>query len=176
MSEIFFNGFGKQYIKPENKKIRKRSSVYAIVHIKDIDKYVFIVPNANIKKDFFKLAGGGIKKEENIDQALNREIIEEIGYPLNDNFKKIKDFSYVFNFKPMRDTDEYWHNFQTYCLFEVENLNQTGYPSMSWISEEENIPVELLSLDYIKNNLNNFHFTIQLAIENLILNNIEIHA
>ena len=170
MSEIFFNGFGKQYLKPEDKTIRERYSVYGIVHVKDINKYLFIVPNANIKIDFFKLVGGGIKQGEDLYQAINREMIEEIGYPLNDNFKKVDELSYKFNFKPIRDTDEYWCNYQTYYLFEVDTFDQTGYPSTSWIAEEEDFPVELLDFDYIKNNLSNFHFTIQLAIDKLILN------
>lgn len=170
MSDIFFNGFGKQYLKPTHKETRERYSAYAIVHIKDIDKYLFIVPNAEIKKDFFKLAGGGIKKNEDILEALNRELIEEVGFPLNKHFKKTDEISYKFNFKPMRDTDEYWYNYQTYYLFEVDKFEQTNYPDLSWISEEENLPVILLDVDYIKSNLNNFHFTIQLAIQNLIFN------
>lgn len=169
MSEIFFNGFGVQYLKPEHKEIRERHSVYAIVHVKDIDKYLFIVPNKKIKKDFFKLAGGGIKKNENMLEALNRELIEEVGFPLNENFKKVEELSYKFNFKPMRDTDEYWHNYQTYYLFEVDKFENTGYPSESWVSKEENIPVHLLDLKYIIKNMKNFHFTIQVAIEKLIL-------
>lgn len=170
MSEIFFNGFGVQYLKPEHKEIRERHSVYAIVYVKDINKYLFIVPNKEIKKDFFKLAGGGIKKNESMLEALNRELIEEVGFPLNENFKKVKELSYKFNFKPIRDTDEYWYNYQTYYLFEVDKFEHTGYPSESWTSNEENIPVVLLDFKYIIKNMNNFHFTIQVAIEKLILN------
>ncbi len=169
MSEIFFNGFGKQYLKPEHKSIRERYSAYSLVHIKDINKYLFIAPNVKIKEDFYKIIGGGIKKEENIQEALKREMLEECGYPLKDSFKEIKRISYKFNFKPMRSTDEYWYNYQTYILFEVDTLDESGFPDDTyWFSEEEQLPVHLLDKDYILDNKDNFHFTIQLAIENLI--------
>jgi len=96
-------------------------------------------------------------------------MLEECEYPLNDNFKEVKRISYKFNFKPMRDTDEYWYNYQTYILFEVDTFENSGFPdNKEWFAENEGLPVLLLDREYILNNRKNFHFTIQLAIDELI--------
>ena len=134
MQELFYDGLGNPFLKPKDKKIRNRFSVYALVYIRDVDRYLFINPIPNKTNEFFKLVGGGIKDGEDKIEALTREFMEEIGYPVNDSYIQKDLIEYKVSFKPLRDTDEYWYNNQSIYLFEIEKFKDSLYPSVDkWI-------------------------------------------
>jgi 8-oxo-dGTP pyrophosphatase MutT (NUDIX family) len=163
MRKIYFDGLGNPYIIPIEKKMSKRNGVYAIVYIKDIDSFMLTVPMPHINEDHFKMAGGGIERSENKGQALQRELIEETGFGLNDSFEMIEKISYEFNFKPAKITDEYWLQRNTYYLYAVDTLEESKYPSKKWISEEEKITCVLLEKEYLKTKPSRIHFAQRMA-------------
>lgn len=70
MNNIFYNGFGQEYIKPSDREVINRKSVYALIYIKDINKFVFIIPEYSTGVEFYKLAGGGVENEDLINNKL----------------------------------------------------------------------------------------------------------
>lgn len=157
---IFKDAFGKEYIKPESIECIDRFSIYSLIFIKDINKFVFIIPDYASGTSFYKLAGGGVEENEDLIIALNRELIEEINYPINENFKLLFQMNYDFLFKPIGKPNTYWNNKQTFFYYVVDSLVQTPYPSTNWLSTLEGTDVVYLDPDYVFNNLNLFHSTI----------------
>lgn len=68
-------------VKKDNKKIISRLAVKAI--IKNKNQILMVKTN----KGDYKLPGGGVSKNENLENALKREVLEETGY----NIKYIKE-------------------------------------------------------------------------------------
>lgn len=187
-NNVFLDGYGYEYIKPEDQKAINRKSVYALIYIKDINKFVLIIPEyaKEYHEEFYKLAGGGVEdfdlgnvslsshnycsisekiNTENYDffneylEALNRELIEETNYPLNNKFQLKYISEYNFNFKPI-GKEVFWINQQRFCYFEVDKLKDTCYPLENWISELEGTDIVYLDPDYVFNNLNKIHVTV----------------
>lgn len=156
----FKDAYGTIFDKPESIACVDRFSIYSLIFIKDINKFVFIIPDYAVGTNFYKCAGGGIEEGEDLLYALNRELIEEINYPLNQNFKLEYNMSYDFLFKPIGKPNAYWNNKQTFFYYTVDKLDQTNYPKDNWISTLEATDVVYLDPSFVFNNLNCFHSTI----------------
>ena len=101
---------------PDPKIHRERRASRAIIF--DKDRNIALLHATN--KKFHKLPGGGIKKGENIEQALRREALEEIGC----NIKNIWELGAV---------EEYRNAFSlhqiSYC-FIAELQGKKGIPKL----------------------------------------------
>jgi len=168
MNKIYFDGLANPYIIPDNKTESKRSGVYALVYIKNIDSFMLTAPMPHIDENQYKMAGGGVENTENNLETIKRELIEEVGYPIDKNFKLIDEISYEFNFRPAKTTDEYWLQNNTYYLYEVDSLENSGYPSTRWISEQENILVKIVSKKELLENPENMHFVQRMALKRFV--------
>jgi len=169
MEELFYDGLGNSYVKPNGEKVGDRFATYALVYVKDIKKYLFINPVPKLTNTFYKFVGGGIEDGEKTLEALKREFVEEIGFPILDIYEQVDYIEYTVPFKMIK-RNEYWYNHQSIYFFTVDNFKDTLYPNESkWISPLEELPVHLLSREEILNNLENFHFTIKKAIKRFIV-------
>jgi 8-oxo-dGTP pyrophosphatase MutT (NUDIX family) len=169
IGNVFFDGLANVYMKPDNINIIERHGAYALIYIEDIDSFMFTIPASHINQDFYKMAGGGIEGLETPLEAVKRELIEETGYSINDNFNLICSTQYLFNFKPLKIQEEYWVQHNTYFLYTVKSIKDTDYPNDSyWVSKLENIPIKLLKKDYIKKFPHKLHFSQQMAFKHFI--------
>lgn len=107
MDELFsmdlhnYNENGKVFSRPSARAIIERDGKLLLVHA--------------TKYNFYKFPGGGIEEGETPEEALIREVAEEVGYTVKKD--SIKEFGHVLR----RQKDSYDEN----CIFEQDNLYYT---------------------------------------------------
>jgi 8-oxo-dGTP pyrophosphatase MutT (NUDIX family) len=118
-------------LEPNRKTVRailKKEDKYSVILMKSSSVYMFI--------------GGGINEEEDIFDALQREVLEETGIKT----KNEKEVCVIHNYAERRNKLEYWHC--TYFLCEIASeghpLNLEDYEKeigleLKWYNEEEMI-------------------------------------
>ncbi len=107
----------------------------------------YYLPNINFPNGEYNLPGGGVKRGENIEDALVREIKEEVGC----NILKIKELGLIKEYNVGKTTK---HNQDTYC-FIAEIDGKKGPLQLTKRELRDNLQVKWLSLDEIIEKIKN---------------------
>ncbi len=113
MAQQFRDRQGKSCIKPKDREVHKRLSVYGLV--RDGKKVLLVKPNW--KGGLISLPGGAVKPGESLGEGLKREFFEETGLNISlvnkTPIKTKKEFFYA------DDIDRYFHSEPTFFLVEI---------------------------------------------------------
>lgn len=147
--EEFFNLCGDKVVKPADKTVKKRSSVYGL-WVKD-NKILLIQPPYSEK---WESPGGGVESGENEIDALKREFFEETGYKVSEVGECLVNRQTNFY---ADDIDQYFYSTQKFYIVEeaekgIPNLNPQEIRKIDWVDlkDAKNIvrdnEVEIISL------------------------------
>ena len=119
MQILFFNEIhyrkNKELLDIENKEIILRNAVRAVI----IDGNKILMAYLQ-KTDEYKFPGGGQNENETAENALRREVLEEVGYIVNEILKKI---GIITEFDTSREGKNYvFKMISEYYLVEIEDI------------------------------------------------------
>lgn len=128
------------------------------LNIKDIDvikdkvRALIIDDNENIilinYADVFMLPGGKIEKEENIDDALKREIKEELGLDINltDEKPLVRIDNYLKNY-PVRDSSEKINKLTRTIYYVINENYNVDFSKINLSNSEKNGKFEIIKVN-----------------------------
>ena len=128
------------------------------LNIKDIDvikdkvRALIIDDNENIilinYADVFMLPGGKIEKEENIDDALKREIKEELGLDINLKYEKplVRIDNYLKNY-PVRDSSEKINKLTRTIYYVINGDYNVDFSKINLSNSEKNGKFEIIKVN-----------------------------
>lgn len=139
MDNIFYNRAGGQIIKPEDRDVEDRLAVYGLL-IKDKDNELLLIQP--LHSDNWELPGGKVDDGESEDEALKREIPEEVGFNVGKIGKCI--FTRQQNYYA-DNVDQFFNSNQKFYIIEEfekdENisLDNSEVRNTKWFSIDDNL-------------------------------------
>lgn len=137
MSNIFYNRAGDEVVKPDDRNVKDRLAVYGILI--DKNKLLLIQP---LHSDSWELPGGKVDEGESEEEALTREIPEEVGFEV----KRIGKCIYTRHQNYYADNiDQFFNSIQKFYIIEEferndnVSLDDTEIKDTRWFAIDEDL-------------------------------------